>query len=220
MYYVTGMIAAPRDVNYISNTLESYFENFVVRPHLFLEPNFDPFLHSSRCDLHRNEQKLGCVHNWLHAIEWLLANTDSERIMMLEDDIEFVNDPRVIDWLKTDFDCASAYCANVNRPVEKGWHESETDAYGLCGSLAMLFKRDVLEELYLNRTFFIDAASNFGKIEKTLHLDFAIGKTLDHLGFKVITHNPTLVLHTGEISTYEANNTHAGKVNKYRIPAL
>jgi len=108
----------------------------------------------------------------------------------------------------------SAYCAKPNRPYAKGWQLGRYGKDGVFGSLCFILPRHSVEYIVEHEDEFLINS------KKQLHLDYAVGKTLMDAGLSIITHNPTLVLHLGDCSTYESNNKPHNKAHPARQPAL
>lgn len=226
-----GFIAAPRDVNYISSTLDSYFEqlplsSFPTRPTVFEEPGFGSYLNSKKVNRRINGQRKGCVRNWFDALEYL-SQLDSDWIVLCEDDISFRPDfcNTVLDYLRLQdqvyVQVISPYCSMPNLPKPAkgykqmtGWQEPAM-RIGLCGALCTIFNKASARYL-LDRSdsFFYEATSkNTGILQ---NLDYAIGQIMP----KIIVHYPTLVLHEGVISTFPCNNKPENTDHYCRRPAL
>lgn len=142
-----GMITAPRAVSTIGQSLDSFFETFrhpTPEVHIFKEPGCNNYLNQNRVTEHVNESTLGCVHNWLTSATWMLHNTQSAFVCMLEDDIIWNEDSsdKVTRCLKTlsgeirneivyryqlvdKIGFISPYCSKQNgSPIsERGWRK-------------------------------------------------------------------------------------------------
>lgn len=229
----TAIITAPREHNYLSTMLDSYFQTWEHKPHVFHEPNVSDYFNQSKVIEHHNEQTLGCVGNWWNAAQYMLANTESPFVMMCEDDIEFSEPSRtkILNLLKVltgeihneavqrnlpieKIGFISPYCAKLCANGEL-WHKPSLKKHGWCGALCLIFPRRTLRLLVDNCEEVFNVKSKGGL------LDYAIGETcVKHLELVILTHKPTLVLHIGEESTYPSNNKPENKIHDARQPAL
>lgn len=228
----TAIITAPREHNYLSNMLDSYFSTWEYKPHVFHEPGVQQYFNQSKVTEHHNERTLGCVGNWWSAARWMVDNTESPFVMMCEDDIEFREESRekilnLLKILKGDIrneaveknlplnkiGFISPYCAKLCSDGDK-WHKPNVKRHGWCGALCLIFPRRSLKAL-------IEAEEHFLVKSKGGLLDYGIGETvIKHLELVALTHKPTLVLHIGEESTVESNNKPENRIHDARQPAL
>lgn len=205
-----GIITAPRKVCYLGESLDSYFDQWLIKPHVFHEPNSPNYVNKSRVVIHQNEETLGCVRNWMHAARWMLDNTTNRFIMMCEDDImwtpgakqnietllkvltgELIN-PMVQKLLQVNsIGFISPYCSTMNAPVSKrrevGWRPARYRSAGWCGALCMIFPRLSLQKLIGDEERFIKAATwtpdslrRINKFTGPVFLDYAIGYIMVH----------------------------------------
>jgi hypothetical protein len=244
-----GIISAPRKVTYIGLSLDSYFSQWLTKPHVFQEPDCPNYLNKSRVVVHENKETLGCVLNWIQAAEWMLANTTSKFVMMCEDDIlwlegarnkielvcrvltgELVNPIVQQNLPLSDIGFISGYCAAPNAPSkkEKGWRQARYRSAGWCGALCLVFPRRSLERLLADKDRFIhfatwtpDSLRRVNKFTGPVFLDYAIGHIMFHCEkMKLMVHAPTLIQHMGMISTFESNNKPASLIHTSRQPYL
>jgi len=206
---ITAFYTCNRTQPYIGATLDSFFETFPDKNNVYVseEPDTPAYLNRTKVKRILQESKLGCVKHWQAMARYLVNNTLDNLYMLCEDDIEFIKRPILPD----DFDfIASAYCSQVNIPIEKGWQKPFIGKTGWCGSLCLFFSRSYLEYIVQNEFKILELSE--GK-----HLDYAIGQfSKDNM----LVHYPTLVLHTGEVSTYPNNNKVENATNRCRQPAL
>lgn len=244
-----GIITAPREVCYLGNSLDSYFSQWLVKPHVFQEPDCPNYLNKSRVIVHQNKEKLGCVMNWITSAEWMLQNTTSKFVMMCEDDIlwmdgartqienilrvltgELVNPIVQQNLPLSDIGFISGYCSIPNAPnkKEKGWRQARYRSAGWCGALCLVFPRRSLQRLLSDKDRFIkhatwtpDSLRRVKTYTGPVFLDYAIGHVMFHCeGLKLITHAPTLIQHLGVISTFESNNKPKNLIHTARQPHL
>ena len=214
-----GFIASPREVNYITGTLDSYFDQFSERPTVFEEPGFGSYLNSRKVTRIVNGERKGCVRNWFDALNYL-SRLDTDWIMLCEDDITFRPGARDtilnrLDTLGQDVvGVLSPYCSAMNATKKRGWIDPLMRV-GFCGALCTIWNR-ISARFLLDRVdaFYHESRSqNTGEIQ---NLDYAIGRVMP----AVIVHNPTLILHEGVISTIASNNKPENRDHQCRKPAL
>lgn len=232
-----GVITAPRGVPCIGESLSSFFDTWPNHtPHVFMEPGMNGFVNQSKIIEHNNERTLGCVGNWLAAATWMHENTKSPFVAMLEDDItwQLGAKERVTNLLKVligeiinehvkkylpPIGVISPYCSKMNAVPQRGWQRPlYKPKTGWCGTLCMIMPRASLTLLLENRDKLIETSKNKSGIPT--HLDFALVDTFIKLKLIILTHLPTLVLHIGDVSTFEAQNKNPYRNVKSRSPAL
>jgi hypothetical protein len=188
---VTGIITAPRKVGYLDRSLETYQRQELPTPHVFAEPGAEFFYYKSQVVLHKNRERLGCFDNWRAAARWLLLNTESDYILMCEDDTSWNVGawPIMADFAQPDR-VISGWTSLVNATFGiTGWQKAANLSYsGWCGSLALLYPRGILNKVVLNH--------NLTK-EGGVHLDTDMGFALQELNVPIYCHHPSLVHHLG-----------------------
>lgn len=235
-----GIITAPRKQYYLGTSLESYFQQWDIAPHVFAEPDTPKiFAHHKRVIWHQNSFQKGNVFNWIDSLKWMWENTYTTYIMMCEDDIEWrsgsgeelrsillngvvrIEDGDLLRFPEIGF--ISPYCSEKNQ-----WELGERDVWTKprksqfwMGALSICMHRDVVGAFltHLNKFFF---HANWHVADgKFLHLDYAIGQVIiNQLHLPIVAHNPTLVLHIGDVSTYPTNNDVLITTPACRLPAL
>lgn len=235
-----GIIAAPRPICYLGPSLDSYFIHWDVPPHIFAEPETATNFHNySRVIWHQNTYRKTACCNWADTLKWLWENTDSEYLMICEDDIEWrpdssvelrsilmnggvtTEDKDIYDLSKVGF--ISPYCSERNQ-----WELGARDVWttprkgrNWMGALTICMHRKIAERFLNHLSEFFYYAICRAKEPRYLHLDHAIGRVVvDVLKLPIITRNPTFVLHLGEYSTFECNNTSTTTHQTNRMPAL
>lgn len=225
MFLQTAFITCERKVNYLSSTLSDYFCNWDIPPWIFEDGPVSNYLHMSECSRFQWDH-LGGVGNWLRVLETYLETSRADWLLVMEDDILWQPNGAVTlrSYLRTQsttgFGVISAYASKLNVYSQKrGWSLARLQTHEhLYGALAISLNRLTVEYILTHVDKFFSAAclSDSGAI----HLDTAIGKVILDGGGKVINHNPTLVLHTGEVSTFGDLNKMSNRQREAREPAL
>jgi hypothetical protein len=168
-----GITTAPRDTSYMGLSLQSYYDEWDVNPHVFTEPNSPKYLGRSLVFEHLNDRTYGCVENWWKMANWLYDETDTPYIMTCEDDIEWskgsgertrklmeilLNGYKALSLEKIGF--ISPYCAMYNAPKDKGWRPARYLKSGWCGCLCMIFPRASLAKVLKDKDRFIKYATD------------------------------------------------------------
>lgn len=217
--YSVAMITAPRPVNYVSRTLGSLFDSGFTDVTVFEEPGVVDYLHNSEVTRIKNDVHLGCVFNWLSALDWMVRNKKPPFIIC-EDDFEITTN-RLDTELKMvigfkDVGFVSPYCSKANsHGFNNAWGSPRMGGAGWCGALFMLLSEELVGHIHRNIDLFVECS--YSKKRKPLHLDTAIGLMASN--FANFTHVPTFILHIGEESTHPMNNTFHGKTHFTRQPA-
>lgn len=229
-----GMITTERKVSTILPTIKSIRAAGFKEPlHIFTQTSQvapDVLTQAAtNIHVHYDQTVCGCYPNWKKAAQWLVNNTNSTWIMIMQDDIDWcAHGARImyeslslIDSGKSGIKkyrlgLLSPYTSPAMVPeplLGCGWTEARFygKMKGLWGALALCFPREALENLLMNHRF-VTHDSNRA-------LDYIVGDSLRHhseppLGVKV--HVPSLVEHTGDHSTVFA----AEKVNNVYINKL
>lgn len=234
----TGIITAPRPISYIGTSLDSFFRTWGEdrTPHVFRDGSPEKYFNQTKVIEHQNPETLGCVMNWFNAATWMVDNTSKPFVMMLEDDILWDEHARVLieNLLRVisgelaapcpkNIGFISPYCSRLNAPANRGWQPAKVEPkHGWMGALCLIFPRSVLRTLIKDKEYFIKQATHNTRYNarRPMHLDFAIGRTLQKNGYMLLTHNPTLILHMGDVSTHESNNNPFNSRSSAREPAL
>lgn len=82
--WAVGVTTAPRNGGKLRPTLDA-LRNNGWRPYVFAEPGSD-LANPGDCLVRVNPKRLGAWHNWKFAAETLLAETDAELILIVQDD--------------------------------------------------------------------------------------------------------------------------------------
>ena len=181
--------------------------------------------------VHRDNSVIGCVPNWTRAADWLLKNTDTSWIMIMQDDIAWCRQGhdilqysmRAIDnqkrgILRGRLGMLSPYTSPAMVPPKVGgvgWTEARFHGKttGLWGALAMCFPRESLKAVL--------KSDRFKSHKSHRALDYIVGDTLRSYmqpPLEVKVHIPSLVDHTGDHSTiYKPSATkHNANLQKLR----
>lgn len=187
-----GIITAQRKITTIDRSLETFFAQRIgTIPYVFCEPKSDNFIHKHQVRIIKNDFVRGCFGNWWHAARYLLHNTNSEYILICEDDINWSRSSLslMLSYITSDIVCTGWTPVVNHTPNVTGWHPTRNlNMYGLCGSLALLFPRKLLGDVVYHR--------RMTKVAQ-IHLDTLIGFAIQDLGIKIYSHHPSLVTHIG-----------------------
>lgn len=210
-----AMITAPRRTNYISLTLESLFDSGYTNVTVFEEPGTQTYRHNTRCSRVRHDERKGCVRNWLSALEYMCAKHNSP-IIICEDDFQIVGhfDLESLTKIYQSWGFISPYCSKVNAN-KTGWGPPKK-SNRWCGALFMCLSVPAQEMILDNIDLFLWHAAY--QADEPKHLDYAIGQML--LNFMNYCHNPSLIHHIGDESTFQKNNCIKGLTLAARQPAL
>ena len=203
----TAFITAPRGVNYLTATLCDYYQNWSVEPWIFAEPDSSVNRPSDRIFI--NKERLGCVANWWIALNMLVDCSNAEWYLIMEDDIMWqpdgANELRRKLWQLGEFDgIISPYCSerNVYSLMRDQWIQPKMSKLrGWCGALAIAIHKKFAKRMVNEGQAYFYSAAMDDDTREMIHLDAAIGATAIRLGGDIKTHNPTLVLHVGDVST-------------------
>lgn len=214
MSVAVGIITAPRQDRLLPMTIASLrTSGFTPAVHVFAEPN--TFLYSSRFPpwwrVHQSVSILGPVRNWLHAALTMLRDpAEATHILLCEDDFICCDAAgKCLDFgLRTlptdDFGYCSLYTPHFNAISgsldRAGWQEIRLGRY-TWGAVALCFSRESLYRLLF--TPFPNTGKTFYELAsgQTDRLDYLVSDACLHLGLKMYAHVPSLVDHTGDVST-------------------
>lgn len=222
---ITAFFSCPRKVNYLSDTLNSYFREFKEKPTIYEEPGHDLYEGHSKVNRHINEEHLGLVENWINAICFMRLIHD-DWYMLCEDDLQFSRGCGIkirnhLSILTQEIPIAvSPYCSMINQPEYQGWMKPRKQS-NFCGSLCIIMNRKAIELVQPTYILMRSMAPYLSHVldeevitaDKPTHLDHAIGATFSNL----YIHNPTLIFHTGLIS---ASGKEQPNYIRSRMPAI
>ena len=219
-----GIITAPRPSGhaYLAQTVTEMRRFWDLKPHIFAEP--DSLSGGLKAHYHHNEHTKGCVENWYDALRFLVTTAPKPWIMLCEDDIQFTlpsGGPSAAYMLRslaldgslttnegllkqTDISFVSPYCSKYNCHAElvmqHTWAEAKMNK-GWCGALCIFMPIAFARFLTSDKQAFMDYSAEKTTSGLPTHLDYAIGRTGQEYGETIVTHMPSLVRHTGTVST-------------------
>jgi hypothetical protein len=196
---------AKRNKSYLWDTLTSIRQEFPADAiHITAEPgSLNPRDYPSYNVIINNTQ-LGIIDNFINGVRYVLQFTSAQWFMMCEDDIAFLpgSGDKIRDALVyydgyPDLGFLSPYCAlSHGSPSLLGWDLFGTQA--LCGLLCVILHRSTAGDIVAS----YERATR-GVSIKTANrsADSAFGKVIQAQNLQAIGHCPTLVTHTGEVSS-------------------
>jgi len=211
--WAVGITTAPRTDCTLAKCVQSV-RDCGWEPIVFAEPD------STATDAKTitNDKRLGVWHNWLNAARWLLANTDSNLIMTVQDDSIFHPDSRTfaesILWPTHTTGYLSLYTPkhySAQYGHNPGVHRVFTGS--LWGACALIFDRDVLRQVVdspIARSWIgVAPASGDPRVmqrrqeqpETIANSDTAIGQIILSLGLSTYYITPSPVSHVSQHST-------------------
>lgn len=200
-----GIITAPREINTLSYSVRSLRKFVNNRLYIFCEPGRLE-VEGSDILINVNAEKKGALHNYDHALRWMLKNTDKPFIWVTEDDYvynsdiivclnEAVNDSHFGYYnLFTNY-----WCPSLPNPMAEGWTDLQLGYYKAWG-VSYLFPRAVVEKLINHETYVKYLATT------TKHIDGAVSETLLQMGLPMYYHNPSSSCSCAVVSTLGHNH--------------
>jgi hypothetical protein len=215
-----SVIAAPRRVNYLGESLASFRAEWGNVPvHVYEEPGTSKYIGRNQVIVHNNYKTFGCVGNWCNAVLDTYNTTNTPYIMIMEDDILWMpNAASLVNQLLCQIDKGnyyskdrigfiSPYCSLLNRSKSMGWQEPTMPPSGWCGSLCFLMPREAVIKIINAKEKLLYHAARYTKTDVPKHLDYAVAHTFQtELKCKLLTHGPTLIQHLGLCSTIPGND--------------
>lgn len=214
-----GMTYKQRRKETIGKSLNSLRNAGFTDPvYIFSEPN--PGVIPEGITVLQNETNLGCSANFLNALSWLVKNTDSEYLAIVQDDVVYYRNAKE-EWLKhvaitketnRNVGYWSLYLATKHRDLTVGkdygflYHE-----IGWCfwGALAYIFTRQSATDL-INDDQFISMVNGNHK-----NVDCAVGTVLLKQGKRCYFSYPSLTNHIGTTSTVGHKHFHMNDGYKF-----
>lgn len=149
--WAVTITTAPRRVDYLPQCIDSLRLAGWGNPVVFAEPGSPVPNHAYTVF---NPVRLGCFHNWLSSAKWALENTTSEQILMMQDDVTVHPDSRELAekrllWPE-DAAFVSLYTPQHYAKGRAGFLRINTKS--LWGTCAMIWRREVLQEVVLSST--------------------------------------------------------------------
>lgn len=206
MKWAVGVTTAPRQVSTLDQCLGSLRNaGWASEVTVFAEPN-SPVAASEHVVVHK--QRKGVWHNWLHAANHLLSNTDAELLMTVQDDAVFHPDCREfaeqILWPSAKTGAVSLYTAkHYSQRVRFAPGIYAYESRGFWGALALIWPRHVLQQAVdhriANRWTGTDGKKR--SPEKIANSDTAIGAILSAMRKELYMVQPSPVQHVAKHST-------------------
>jgi hypothetical protein len=212
MQWSVGIAAAPRSSDsYLKHTIESVASNF-QDVHVFAEPLLE---NPGGVILHRHGEQFGDWSNWLCGLFSLIAiRPKTDYFLMLEDDVSLCKNleyylegliPQIGKFAALSIYTPRRYARNYGRYVHNECHGIQT-----WGSQALVFGRHEAvrflssPEVLLHRSY----GDNYqGRDISNARKDAIIGLWADRENLPLYFHSPSLVQHTGLISSL-GNESH------------
>lgn len=199
-----AITTAPRPKETLTASVSSLrVAGFTENIHVFSDREIEDI---SDCTIHRNRPPLGGLKNWCHALEWVVNNTVSPWILMLEDDILWAKDSAVE--LKAELaqlnpakiGYISLYLSNKTaqsienflavEKLERGLHVAPV-SYKCWGSQAYLIPRRSAQRLLVDPEF-INKRNNH---TKNRNRDTIVSGCLRSMNLDLLFRVPSLVNH-------------------------
>lgn len=188
---------------------------FTETLHCFTEPGAEshvPRPEQWQIELHKNKKRLGCFPNFRHSLKYLLDNTQSDWILMLQDDCIWrldgaaiiqaaINDPELQEVGFLSPYTSKAMVAKDKQKTEKYW--AERNAWLDCtfynrafwGAVAMLFPRKSAERME-------NESQRYRNHNHHRKLDVVVGNAIRReLELPIKVHVPSICDHIGSWST-------------------
>lgn len=195
-----GLTTAPRkQITLKKSILSLRSAGFTETIHVFAEPN-SPKYNGQGIVWHEAETELGCFFNWKRGAEWLFNNAPEEYILMVQDDVKYKKETRVVleqhleDVLKKPLGFITLYLARHDGEIahkKHGWNQHDLPC--AWGALTYLFNRGSLWALMNHPKYLNHDVSKF--------LDCVVCGAMHNMGRTMWYHTPSLATHTGIHST-------------------
>jgi len=187
-------------------TLKSLANTGFDKPHLFVDgcSDSDKYLNCSSHGITLHHPALRTVGNWVAALwELYCKNPDAHRYAIFQDDL--VTCLSLREYLEKCPYITNTYLnlftALANQSSHEGWYFSNQKGLG---AVALVFDNQTAIKL-LKSPKLIDKPKS-SKGHKAI--DGAIIDALKDSGVKELVHNPSLVQHTGEVTSIVGNKQH------------
>lgn len=200
-----GIITAPREINTLSYSVRSLRKFVSSHLYIFSEPGK---IEVDGVDMiiNVNAEKKGALHNYDHALRWMLSHTDKPFIWVTEDDYVYNSD--IIVCLneavnKTGYGYCNMFtnywCPSLPNPMDEGWTDLQLGYYKAWG-VSYLFPRDIVSQLVSHTSYLSYLATT------TKHIDGAVSDTLMQMGLPMLYHNPSPSCSCAVVSTLGHNH--------------
>jgi hypothetical protein len=215
-----GITTAPRRQPTFEQSIASLRETgFNEEVHVFAEPDtFMTVPSLPRTHVHVNAKKQGCFANWKTTLLYLLSNTKTPWLMIVQDDAVWA--PGSADVLRTmmrdsrapQSGFLSPYTSGSSTVVTKafvdGWNETRA-GWQFWGALALCMSRPAAEQLSKH--------SRFVKHCDSRAIDAVVAASMIDMGRPSYVHVPSLVDHIGVTSTIGRDREAAAGRRGYRF---
>lgn len=195
-----GVTTVPERIdNLLQRTLKSLAAGGFPNPRLFIDGLDVPPSSLSAYQCSCRNPRIRTAANWvLSAYELYLYNPHATYYAIFQDD--FVTYRNVRDYIES---CKypqrgylNLYTFPENARLNRArWYESNQRGKG---AVALVFNRDALQTL-LGSRYLVDRAMSVERGYKSI--DGGIVSAMKHAGWKEYVHSPSLVQHTGEVSS-------------------
>lgn len=204
---------APRSPNTFANTLKSALQcpceiTVIAEPGCRIRAN-------QAVEVRESPKKQGAFENFKRAASVALSS-DYNYFLICEDDVEFSKDAvqkaaELVNELPNRFGCASLYLSNhcakqIDVLSTPGWVKHDL-GWNWWGSVALLFSRLSLSVLLGHDTFKNHRSNR--------HVDAVVMRSFNELKMNTYTHVPSLVQHTGIISSIKPGLIHSHRSKGY-----
>ena len=215
-----GMTTAPRRQPTFERSIASLRETgFNEEVHVFAEPEtFATVPKLPRTHLHVNEKKQGCFGNWKTTLLYLLSNTKTPWLMIVQDDAVWAPGAAVVlrtmmlDPRAPQSGFLSPYTSGSRTVVTKdfvdGWNETRA-GWQFWGALALCMNRASAEQLTKH--------SRFVKHWDSKAVDAVVAASMIDMRRPTYVHVPSLVDHIGVTSTIGRDREAAAGRRGYRF---
>ncbi|HEV3343304.1 MAG TPA: glycosyltransferase [Pirellulales bacterium] len=198
-----GLLTAPRDVPTVHETLVSIQAAGFAPIHVFAEPqSWIPRLDGDlRVIVH--PRRLGNITNFYNALAVLYEQTpNADAFAIFQDDVRVAEGLRA--WCGREFwplgaGLVSLFTPRPHAQPQPGWHLLAPGFHRIYGGQAIVFRRDLV------RSFLADPL-----VVRSLHVgrshdDAVVGGWAARRRLSIAYHTPSLVLHTGAVSSLYPN---------------
>ncbi len=191
-----AVITAPREIQTINKCISSIWAaGYHGAIHIFAESETKNVNHEN---VHRNKKKLGAFGNYNRALTWMIENTTSDEIVILNDDLLLHKD--AFKHTKVNFNYGYLCLFTVEQDIphidrnQKGWIKIKTgiNTWGA----GFLMKRETAKQL-VEHPFYQERLIT--SPEKGI--DATVSETMLQMNKKMFVHNPSLSEHIGEKSS-------------------
>jgi hypothetical protein len=205
MKWEYGITTVPSRLHQLlPRTINSLSEAGFDKPHLFIDGCTDPSVYDKfNLNYTCHSNRSGIAANWVASMWELYAGSShADRYAIFQDD--FVTYRNLKKYLEEQEYPKDGYCNLYTFPQndrkisgkETGWHASNQRGFG---AVALVFSNEAVTKL-LTANHLIGRAMNPEKGHK--FIDGGIVDSFKSFGWKEYVHNPSLVQHTGAISSH------------------